>query len=351
MTMHINGAEVTIEHPAWEMRALAPLFDDGNLDYAHRDARNQPARVPASGLYTYRKCTGIFYESGVELPKGEREVTRMFAGSRAVTTVFQQHDLMQEALDLWISQKIPRLPPPRKGNDYQRHLRPDQSINFIAPTLDLLRLYNATRRPPAKAKAIQWSLAHKDSTCKQYGSLIPRLYLVTAVKLATRRGRSLCPRCYIKHGVAVGPGSRKVKDFMQHLQDLANTIGNISEQDLVLAFWRRCDSYLRVEFTRLGYEAEIISLKLLMRIAEREEHVHFLIEKERKKSGKKSGGKDGSKKEQQNKDKVAGTLKTETESEETSEEKKTKEEKKKYYRASKEQKDKKKEERAEEAAS
>lgn len=30
--------------------------------------------------------------------------------------------------------------------------------------------------------------------------------------------------------------SRKVKDFMQNLQDLANTIGNLSDEDIVLAF-------------------------------------------------------------------------------------------------------------------
>ncbi|KAJ7150634.1 hypothetical protein C8R46DRAFT_1198216 [Mycena filopes] len=137
-------------------------------------------------------------------------------------------------------------------------------------------------------------------------------------------------------------GNRKVKDFMQKLQDLANTIGNISDEDLVLAFWRRCESYLRVEFTRLGFEAESISLKQLMKIAEREERVHFLIEEERKKAAKKSGDKEPGKKFQ--KDKPTGSTKDETKSEKPANDKKSKEQRNKDYRDSKEQKDNKKKE-------
>ncbi|KAJ7743410.1 hypothetical protein B0H16DRAFT_1561702 [Mycena metata] len=93
---------------------------------------------------------------------------------------------------------------------------------------------------------------------------------------------------------------------MQNLQDLANTVGNIADADIVLAFWRRCDSYLRVEFTKLGFEAETISLDRPMEIAEREERVHFLIEEERKKAVKKSGDKEAGKK-QQGKEKGPGS--------------------------------------------
>ncbi|KAJ7711095.1 hypothetical protein B0H16DRAFT_1416166, partial [Mycena metata] len=127
-------------------------------------------------------------------------------------------------------------------------------------------------------------------------------------------------------------GSRKVKDFMQNLQDLANTVGNIADADIVLAFWRRCDSYLRVEFTKLGFEAETISLDRLMEIAEREERVHFLIEEERKKAAKKSGDKEAGKK-QQGKEKVPGSgSPEESKSGKASNDKKPKEQKNKEDR-------------------
>ncbi|KAJ6605694.1 hypothetical protein B0H10DRAFT_1957198 [Mycena sp. CBHHK59/15] len=89
------------------------------------------------------------------------------------------------------------------------HINPSFSI---ALTLDLL--CDATRNTPAKAKAIQPSPAHKNTTCRQNGilalymlhihlcqimkflrhptrhttALIPQLYLVPAMKLTTRRG-------------------------------------------------------------------------------------------------------------------------------------------------------------------
>ncbi|KAJ7147727.1 hypothetical protein C8R43DRAFT_953081 [Mycena crocata] len=136
-------------------------------------------------------------------------------------------------------------------------------------------------------------------------------------------------------------GSRKTKDFMQRLQNLANTIGNISDEDIVLAFWRRCNSYLRVEFTRQGYEAETISLKRLMQIAEREERVYLLMEEERKRELKKSGDKDTGKKQQnsQNKEKTSGSSKPDFKTEKSSGDKKNKEQKKKEYQDSKDQKD------------
>ncbi|KAJ6475201.1 hypothetical protein C8R47DRAFT_1199221 [Mycena vitilis] len=133
-------------------------------------------------------------------------------------------------------------------------------------------------------------------------------------------------------------GSRKVKDFMQNLQDLANTVGNLSDADIVLAFWHRCETYLRVEFTRLGYEAETISLKQLMRIAEREERVHLLIEEERRKAAKKSGDRDNGKK-QEKKDRPAGSSKDESRSDKPVDDKKKKDQKKTDYRNSREQKD------------
>ncbi|KAA1472921.1 hypothetical protein DENSPDRAFT_779094, partial [Dentipellis sp. KUC8613] len=54
---------------------------------------------------------------------------------------------------------------------------------------------------------------------------------------------------------------RSVRDFLQNLLDLANTIGDVSDREIVVAFWRRCDSYLKVDMTREGYSPETLSLR------------------------------------------------------------------------------------------
>jgi hypothetical protein len=56
---------------------------------------------------------------------------------------------------------------------------------------------------------------------------------------------------------------RTLQDFLQNLRDLANTSGDLEDKDIVLAFWRRCESYLRFELTRDGYSADSITLQVI----------------------------------------------------------------------------------------
>ena len=58
-------------------------------------------------------------------------------------------------------------------------------------------------------------------------------------------------------------GNLSVVDFLRRLQDLADTVGDLDDADVVLAFWRRCKPYLKAELTRAGYEpSELTSSEL-----------------------------------------------------------------------------------------
>ncbi|KAF9234317.1 hypothetical protein BU15DRAFT_79141 [Melanogaster broomeanus] len=67
---------------------------------------------------------------------------------------------------------------------------------------------------------------------------------------------------------------QSVRDFLQNLRDITDTVGDYSERDLVLAFWRRCDPYLRSGLQLKGYSGETMSLKCLETEAERVERAH-----------------------------------------------------------------------------
>jgi len=43
-------------------------------------------------------------------------------------------------------------------------------------------------------------------------------------------------------------------DYLRKIQDLADTIGDIAEDDIVLAFFRHASVYLRVKLADAGYE-------------------------------------------------------------------------------------------------
>src|SRR5437660_1815482 len=51
-----------------------------------------------------------------------------------------------------------------------------------------------------------------------------------------------------------------ILDFLGKLQELADTIGDITERETALAFWRHCHPYLHAELTRNGYDVTTISL-------------------------------------------------------------------------------------------
>ncbi|KIJ08247.1 hypothetical protein PAXINDRAFT_89137, partial [Paxillus involutus ATCC 200175] len=57
--------------------------------------------------------------------------------------------------------------------------------------------------------------------------------------------------------------SWSVLDFMRRLQEIANTVGDITECDMVLAFWCWCQFYLCAELTRNGYDSTTVSLVIL----------------------------------------------------------------------------------------
>jgi hypothetical protein len=58
-------------------------------------------------------------------------------------------------------------------------------------------------------------------------------------------------------------------DYLRQLQDLADTVGDLEDTDIVLAFWRRCQSYIRSELTRAGYEPSILTVDDLETLANR----------------------------------------------------------------------------------
>ncbi|KAF9476571.1 hypothetical protein BDN70DRAFT_779625, partial [Pholiota conissans] len=65
-----------------------------------------------------------------------------------------------------------------------------------------------------------------------------------------------------------------VLDFLRKLQEIADTIGDMDDRDIVMAFWRRSQPYLRVEMTKLGLDPTILSLASLEEHAVRLERAH-----------------------------------------------------------------------------
>ncbi|KAI5980359.1 hypothetical protein EDD15DRAFT_2383678 [Pisolithus albus] len=74
---------------------------------------------------------------------------------------------------------------------------------------------------------------------------------------------------------------RSVLDFLRRLQEIADTVGDISDKDVVLAFWRRCQPYLRAELTRNGYDATTISIVTLESECVRYEKAKRVIDEDR----------------------------------------------------------------------
>ncbi|KAF9563675.1 hypothetical protein CPC08DRAFT_632496, partial [Agrocybe pediades] len=68
---------------------------------------------------------------------------------------------------------------------------------------------------------------------------------------------------------------RSVLDYLRKLQEIADTtIGDMDDRDIVLAFWRRCQPYLRVEMTKDGMDPTVLSLSALEEAAVRYERAH-----------------------------------------------------------------------------
>ena len=75
---------------------------------------------------------------------------------------------------------------------------------------------------------------------------------------------------------------RSVLDFLRCLQEITDTVGDIGEHDVVLAFWRRCQPYLRAELTKNGYDATMISVITLESECVRYEKAKRVIDEERR---------------------------------------------------------------------
>lgn len=71
-------------------------------------------------------------------------------------------------------------------------------------------------------------------------------------------------------------------DYLRKLQDIADTVGDLNENDIVLAFWRRCRSYLKSELAKAGLEPDRINLIQLENAVVRLETAHNISETAKK---------------------------------------------------------------------
>lgn len=76
--------------------------------------------------------------------------------------------------------------------------------------------------------------------------------------------------------------NRSVLDFLWKLQEIADMIGDMDDKDIILAFWRRSQPYLRVEMTKDGLDPTTMSLTVLEECAIRHERAHLLAGEEGK---------------------------------------------------------------------
>ncbi|EIM89392.1 uncharacterized protein STEHIDRAFT_109583 [Stereum hirsutum FP-91666 SS1] len=77
-------------------------------------------------------------------------------------------------------------------------------------------------------------------------------------------------------------GNWEIRDFIQRLQDIASTIGDVSEREIVRQAWRRSQVYVRTYLTKRGFDVERISLEQFSKYAQRAERTEKLLAKENK---------------------------------------------------------------------
>ena len=65
-----------------------------------------------------------------------------------------------------------------------------------------------------------------------------------------------------------------VLDFLCHLQEIADTIGDVSERNVALAFWCCCQPYLQAKLTQNRYDVTAISVVTLKSECLRYEKAH-----------------------------------------------------------------------------
>ncbi|KZT26147.1 hypothetical protein NEOLEDRAFT_1113526, partial [Neolentinus lepideus HHB14362 ss-1] len=62
-----------------------------------------------------------------------------------------------------------------------------------------------------------------------------------------------------------------IRDYKRHLEELADSVGNISKRDFVIRFWQGADKYLRVQWAKDGYDPEKSKILDLQESGERYE--------------------------------------------------------------------------------
>jgi hypothetical protein len=73
-------------------------------------------------------------------------------------------------------------------------------------------------------------------------------------------------------------------DFLRQLQDIADTVGDLDDGDIILGFFRRCKSYLKVKLAEAGLEPGRITLTELEYLVVRLETAHLISEAAREHS-------------------------------------------------------------------
>jgi hypothetical protein len=73
-------------------------------------------------------------------------------------------------------------------------------------------------------------------------------------------------------------------DFLRKLHDIADTVGDLEEDDIILGFWRRCKPYLKSKLAEAGLEPGRITLTELENLVMRLETAHLIAEAATKQS-------------------------------------------------------------------
>jgi hypothetical protein len=73
-------------------------------------------------------------------------------------------------------------------------------------------------------------------------------------------------------------------DFLRQLQEIADTVGDLDDDDIILGFWRRCKSYLKSKLAEAGHEPGRITMSELEHLVVRLETAHLISEAAREHS-------------------------------------------------------------------
>ena len=49
--------------------------------------------------------------------------------------------------------------------------------------------------------------------------------------------------------------------FLWKLQDIANTVGNLKEDDIILGFWHYCEPYIKAKLAETGFDPVKVPLQ------------------------------------------------------------------------------------------